>query len=82
MCFLTSSYMYQVVSLFELWVLDAGAHVGAPRFTATLGKRHERGAHAKEFEAESLSHDQDRHVGRRHIPRAERRAHRGQHAAA
>ena len=33
MCFLTSSYMYQVVSLFELWVLDAGAHVGAPRFT-------------------------------------------------
>ena len=35
MCFLTSSYMYQVVSLFELWVLDAGAHVGAPRFTTT-----------------------------------------------
>ena len=36
MCFLTSSYMYQVVSLFELWVLDAGAHVGAPRFTKRL----------------------------------------------
>ncbi len=41
-----------------------------------------RALDAEEFEAEPLSHDQDRHVGRRHIPRAERRAHRGQHAAA
>ena len=55
---------------------------GAGRLGTGRWSSRNRALDAEEFETEPLSHDQDRHVGRRHIPRAERRAHRGQHAAA